>query len=100
METKHRGGAPRKWVDRPNARQATVLEQLAQLGGERGEIVARKGYMTSAGRHNYDQVIRKIRKTIERGVELGLGHEQMRAQVGVTSSAYYKITGGRTAPES
>ena|SRR5688500_4368258 len=89
-----------KRVEQPNARQATVLEQLAELGSERAELAIRKAYMTSVGRHNYDQVIRKIRKAIEQGVGLGLGHEQMREQLGVTSSAYYKIKGGRTAPEA
>jgi len=107
METRTPTSTRKSWpkqygkrVEQPNVRQATVLEQLAELGAERAEIVARKGYMTSAGRHNYDQVIRKIRKTIDRGVELGLGHEQMRGCVGVNKSAYYKIKGGRTAPEA
>jgi hypothetical protein len=89
-----------KWVEQPNARQATVLEQLARLGAERAPLVARKAYMTSQGRKEYDPIIRKIRKAIERGVALGLGHDQMRAQVGVNSTAYYKIKGGRTAPEA
>jgi hypothetical protein len=89
-----------KRVEQPNVRQATVLSRLGELGTERADLVARKAYMTSSGRREYDQVIRKIRQTIERGVELGLGHEQMRENVGVNRSAYYKIKGGRTAPDA
>jgi hypothetical protein len=89
-----------KRVAEPNARQRAVLEALGELGRERAELVGRKAYMTSSGRRAYDQIIGKIRKQIDRGVELGLGHEQMRENVGVNRSAYYKIKGGRTAPDA
>lgn len=89
-----------KRVEQPNARQRVVLEALDELGRKRADLVGRKAYMTSSGRREYDQVIGKIRKQIDRGVELGLGHEQMRENVGVNKSAYYKIKGGRTAPEA
>jgi hypothetical protein len=85
-----------KWVERPNAKQATVLEELARLGAERAELTSRKAYMTSAGRHNYDQVLAGIRKLIAQGGMLGLGNIQMREQLGITSTAYYKIKGHRT----
>jgi hypothetical protein len=89
-----------KWVEQPNPRQRAVLEALAELGRERAELVAHRAYMTSSGRRAYDQVIGKIRVKIDKGVELGLGHEQLREQVGVNSTAYYKIKGFRTAPEA
>lgn len=85
-----------KRVAEPNARQRRVLEQLAVLTIERRELVSRKAYMTSAGRYDYDRVIAGIRRQIEKGVELGMGHEQMREALGVTSTAYYKIKSGRT----
>lgn len=85
-----------KWVEQPNGKQTAVLERLAELGRKRAALVEHKSYMTSAGRQEYDQVLAGIRRQITKGVELGIGHEQMREQVGVTSSAYYRIKSGKT----
>jgi len=83
-------------VAEPNARQRKVLDALSELGARRAELASRKAYMTSAGRKELDSIYGAIRKQIERGVTLGIGHEQMRERVGVNSSAYYKIKSGRT----
>lgn len=97
MQTKPRWT---KWVEQPNGRQAYVLKCLDELGRKRAELAGRKAYMTSTGRREYDRVIDGIRRQINKGVELGLGHEQMREHLGVVSSAYFKIKNGRTAPEA
>jgi len=85
-----------KRVEQPNGRQAYVLKCLSELGRKRAELVEHKSYMTSAGRREYDQVLAGLRRHIAKGVELGLGHTQMREQVGVTETAYYKIKSGKT----
>lgn len=89
-----------KRVEQPNARQAYALKCLGELGQERADLVEHKAYMTSQGRRDYDRVLAGIRKWIDKGVALGLGHEQLREQVGVNSTAYYKIKSGRTGSGS
>lgn len=85
-----------KRVTEPNARQRDVLSRLAELTAPRRELVSRKAYMTATGREEYDRVLADIRKLIERGVKLGIGHEQMREALEITSTAYYKIKSGKT----
>jgi hypothetical protein len=85
-----------KRVEQPNARQRDVLARLAELTVPRRELVSRKAYMTATGREEYDRVLTKIRAQIERGVGLGIGHEQMREALELTSTAYYKIKSGKT----
>ena len=85
-----------KRVAEPNARQRDVLDRLAELTAKRRELTSRKAYMTSSGRTELDSIYTAIRRRIERGVELGIGHEQMREALELTSTAYYKIKSGRT----
>jgi hypothetical protein len=87
-------------VPEPNARQRAVLSKLAELGAERAELVSRKAYTTTAGRVRLDKIYDQIRQQIERGAELRLLHDEMREQVGVNSTAYYKIKNGRTGSGS
>lgn len=93
METKQ---SWTKWVERPNARQQRVLDQLGELGERRAELTARKAYMTTPGRLELDKIYAELRSLIARGGLAGLGNLQMRDQLGVTSTAYYKIKGHRT----
>lgn len=93
METKPRWT---KWVEQPNAEQQAVLDALATLGDERAELTHRKAYTSTSGRLRLDEIYAELRKLIEDGVKVRLGHEQMRERLGVASSAYYRIKGGRT----
>jgi hypothetical protein len=93
MDTKTRWT---KHVAQPNARQQRVLDGLAEHGGRRGELVARKAYTTTAGRIELDRIYAKLRELIERGEQAGLGNVQMRETLGVNSSAYFKIKRGAT----